>query len=1043
MQNSPYKKARKSSGDSSFDLRNRGHIIALISICILALILMYIVFPKGKQMRAIKTLGGLVENKSMSSDNTYNPLVISEVMAVNTSAVPDENGEFKDYIEIYNSGDEDINLNGVGLSDRSDRIKFLFPDYILKSKSFVIVYASNKNKIDTSLNIFHAKFKLSALGESVYLFDPNAYVISYVQLPIMSADEAYMLSGDGSYVQSKHYSPGYDNTEEGYLAYKTADSQRWDKLRINEVMPDPKSGIRDENDELQDWIELYNDSDEPISLANFALSDKESKPLKWRFPADAEIEPRGYYIIYCSGKDIRRKSFPHTNFKLSAEHETIVLSDSKGRLLDRITIDNVPTDNSYGINDNGQWQVFKIATPGSPNNQQGEIASDKLLRKYNPTGVIISEVLASNDKYQIGPSLSSVDYVELYNTSNKPVNLSGYGLSDNIKRPRRWQFPSKATINPGQYLLVLLDGQTKHSNSNELHANFKISKSGGEYICFSDSQGRILDRIPLPSIPTNIGYGRLNAGYGFQYFKSATPAVANAEPFEGIADAPSFSMPSGEYKGTIELSINVPANTSVRYTTDGSIPTEQSTLYDGPINISKPTVIRARAFHPALEPSNIVTQSYMMNLYHSLPIVSVSIDPYELYNEENGIFQSGPNVDKSKGIPFKNTIYRQYGKVRRPCHVEIFEKDGKTLLDTDCETGLQGQYSLDMPQKTLKFRSKSKYGNKYFDAELFPNREFKQYKSFVLRNSGNDNVWTRVADFFQATMADKLDTNVLVQAGRPVIVYINGAYWGHYNLRERVDRWFVAQHEGIPLDKADEMDIVEANRKTFYGSNAEFSELKKVAATLNTQSNPDDLKFLTDRIDVINYFDYLAIEMFYGNSDPGNTRCYKLKQEGSKWKWILFDMDYGMFNSAFNSPKSYLKPSGSGDMKIPNILIRKLLENESMKDLFLQRFGIVFKTFTSEYMLDEFQKLIDAIEPEMTFHFNRWAEFNDKAINFDSPTTPEGAMSYWRSRVNRMRNVIKKRPHLLWGFIQDEFKLSDKQMIHYFGARPVMPADAN
>lgn len=1043
MQNSPYKKAPKSKNESTIRVHNKGYIIGLILACVALLALMYILFPHGKQMRAVKTLGGLVENKSMQPDSKYSPLIITEVMSVNASAVPDENGEYKDYIEIYNSGDEDINLKGVGLSDRSDRIKFLFPDYNLKSKSFVVVFASNKNKVDAKQGIFHAKFKLSSLGESVYLFDPNAYVVDFLNLPMMGADEAYMLGGDGKYFLSHQYSPGYDNTEEGYLAYKTEDSKRGEHLRINEIMPNPKSGLRDEDDELQDWIELFNDSDEPISLANFALSDKEHRPLKWRFPAEAEIEPRGYYIIYCSGKDRPRKSFPHTNFKLSAEHETIVLSDSKGRLIDRVTIDNVPSDTSYGLNDDGEWQLFNIATPGSPNNKQGELSSDKLLRKYNPTGVIISEALASNDKYQIGQSLLTVDYVELLNTSNKPVNLSGYGLSDNIDRPRKWQFPAKTIIRPGEYMIVLLDGKPELSNSNEMHANFKLSKQGSETMCFSDSQGRVLDRIPIPSIPTDIGYGRLNAGYGFTYFRAATPATPNSEPFLGFADPPSFSIPSGEYKGQITVEINIPLDTAVRYTLDGSIPNENSTLYEGPINISKPTVLRARAFHPSLDPSTITTQSYMMNLYHSLPIVSLAMDPHELFNMEDGIFQPGPNVDKSGGIPFKNTIYRQYGKRRRPCHVEIFEKDGTKILDQDCEAGLQGQFSLDMPQKTLKFRSKSKYGKKYFESELFPNRDFDQYKSFVLRNSGNDNVWTRLADLFQATMADQLDTTVLIQAGRPVVLYINGDYWGHYNLRERVDRWFVASHEGIPLSEANNMDIVEANRKAFYGSNAEFTELKKTAEKLNTRDNPEDLKYLTDRIDVINYFDYLAIEMFYGNSDPGNTRCYKLKEEGSKWRWILFDIDYGLFNSDFNSPKSYLKPSGSGQQNIPNILIRKLLENDSMKDLFLQRFGIVFKKFTTEYMLDELQKLIDEIEPEMVFHFNRWAEFNDKAINFDSPTNPEGAMSYWKVRINRLRNVIKKRPHILWGYIQEEFKLSDQQMLEYFGPRPVMPEDAS
>lgn len=1040
---SPYQRAPQSRTGIQQKKRNQISTLLLIVAFIVVLGLMYLVFPKDTQNRAFKTLGGMVESADAKKDPYYSPLIISEVMPVNISAVPNEKGEFSDYIEIYNSGDSPINLKGVGLSDRSDRIKFLFPDYELPARGFVIVYATNKNYVNIPLGIFHAKFKLTSLGESVYLFDPNAYLISTVSFPVMASNEVYMLTGDGEYVLNTQYSPGYDNTEEGYLAYRSNNTLHEDSIRINEISPDPASGLRDEDDELQDWIELYNTSDKAISLANFALSDKENKPLKWRFAPDAVIEPKGYYVIFASAKDKVRKDFPHTNFRISAESETLVLSDAQGRLLDRVSIDNIPKDHSYGLNDSGAWELFNIPTPGSPNNLSGRIQSDKLLRSYNPTGIFITEVVASNDMYPLGPQLITQDYVELYNTSNKPVNLGGFGLSDNLGRPRKWQFPGKTIIQPQSHLIVVLDGNVSLSQEGELHANFKISKAGGETMTLSDPSGRILDRIPLPTIPSNVGYGRMLGAEGFYYFRKPTPLKANEEPFIGYSDSPVFSLKGGQYKGTIEVSLSTESETSIFYTTDGSIPTNESNRYDGPIQISNTTSLRARAYGQGLEPSPIVTQSYMMNLYHTLPLVSITVDPDELWNPTTGMFTPGENIDKSGGIPFKNAVYREYGKNERPGHIEIFELDGKTLIDQDMEFGLQGQYSLDMPQKTLKVRSKSRYGEKYFNAKLFENRPFTRYKSFVLRNSGNDNVWTRLIDGLQHVLAEKLDTTVIKQAWKPVIVYINGQYYGHYNMRERADRFMIAQHEGLQLEEADQMDITEANRKVYFGSNEEFTELKKVAETLDPARKPEDLQYLTDRIDVLNYFDYLAIEMFFGNSDAGNTRAYKLKREGSKWRWLMFDLDYGLFNSGFDSPRSYLKPEGAGDQKIPNILIRKLLENAEMKDLFLQRLGIVFKAFTTEVMLEELERMIAILEPEMSFHFNRWAELNDKAINFDSPTTPQGAMSYWRSRLNRLRNVIKKRPNLFWGMVQERFGLSDAQMEEYLGPRPAMPADVS
>ncbi|NMD37524.1 MAG: hypothetical protein GYA87_02440 [Christensenellaceae bacterium] len=1037
-------KAPRSDKRTSRSSRNFSKLI-LILVFLALLFFMYLIFPKERQIRAIKTLGGVVDPSVISSDSYYEGLLISEVMSINTSAVPDENGEFNDYIEVFNASDRDINMRGVGLSDRSDRIKFLFPDFELKSGEYTIVFASNKNRATVG-SPFHAKFKLSSLGETIYLFDPNAFVINSMAFPILASNESYQLGNDGKYFSTDSYSPGFPNDEQGFIDYRTSMSVNIGAVIINEVMPAPRSGLRDEDDELSDWIELYNTTDQDISLANYALSDKENKPLEWRFPIDAVIKAKGYYLVFCSGKDrkLPEGQISHTNFRLSAEHETIVLSDSRGRLIDRIAIDNVPRDVSYGRNENNEWQFFEIATPGLPNNSNGQAQADRLLMSYNPTGVYIMEVVASNDMTQIGAGLTTSDFVELYNTTAKPVNLTGCGLSDNINRPRRWTFPSGTVIEPNSYLIVCLDGNPSLTTQTEYHANFRLLRAGGETICFSDPTGRILDRIPLPHIPTNYAYGRMIGTNGYYYFKAASPGRPNTDAFIGFAKDPSFSIPGGQYKGTVQVTINVPENTNVYYTLDGSLPTMQSTPYRGEVfEINAVTAIRARAFGAnGLEPSNIVTQTYLMSLYHTFPIVAITVDPDELYNPETGMFTPGENIDKSGGIPFKNAVYREFGKNERPGHIEMYDVDGTMILDQDMEFGLQGQYSLDMPQKTMKVRAKSRYGTKYFYAPLFEDRPFTEYKTFVLRNSGNDAVWTRLMDSFQSRLVEHLDTNVINQAWRPVIVYINGRYWGHYNMRERADRFMVAQHEGLTLREASNMDIIEANRKVYYGNGAEFNELKEVAKNLYPGKNPDDLKYLTDRIDVINYFDFLSIQMFYGNSDPGNQRCYKIKEEDSKWRWLLFDMDYGLFNSNFNSPRSYLKESGSGDQKINNILIRKLLESEEMKDLFLTRFGIVFQKFTTNFMLEEFEKMVAILEPEMRMHFNRWAEFNDKAINIDSPTTPEGAMTYWKTRLDRARNIMKKRPTLLYGFIQEQFNLSDEQMIHYFGEKPIMPPDA-
>lgn len=210
----------------------------------------------------------------------------------------------------------------------------------------------------------------------------------------------------------------------------------------------------------------------------------------------------------------------------------------------------------------------------------------------------------------------------------------------------------------------------------------------------------------------------------------------------------------------------------------------------------------------------------------------------------------------------------------------------------------------------------------------------------------------------------------------------------------------------------------------------------------NPGKNEADLQYILDRVDVDNYFDYMAFEMFFGNSDPGNIRFYKLNTEGAKWRWILYDLDYGMFRSGFDSPTSYLKAKGAGQQNINNTLIVKLLDNTEMRHRFLTRLGEIYQVFTTDFMMSVFNEIAATLEPEMIMHFNRWAEENDKAINVDSPTTPEGALRYWHTRLDYTRNVIKKRPTYFYEMIQERFNLTDDQMFIYFGEKPALPDDA-
>ena len=1035
-----------------------GAVAAILWLVFLLPVWLGMPSPFTELKRAFRTIGtesGDVESPAVISE-VYDGLKISEIMPSNRASVTDETGGYPDWVEIWNSSDHDINLKGVGLSDDGISVKFLFPAVTLVPDGRIVVYCDNENQASANLP-FHAKFKLSSLGETVYLYDPNAYLIDSCKYPIMASDESWTLTEEG-FRSVAWFSPAFENTEAGHQAYRESITVTDGSVIINEVMADPLTGLRDDEDELVDWIELRNTTNHDIPLNMFALSDNEKRPLKWRFPDGAVIPANGYYVVFCTGKDRPDENMTgvyHTNFRISAENETIILCDSQGHVLDRVMIDNLPQDCSWGRNDNNQLQVFTTPTPSLPNNQTGFNQMDLNLRALNKTDVWISEVLASNNAVDTYNGAARTDWIEIYNAGTAAVDLSDWGLSDNLSRGRKWQFPRGTVIAPGEYKVILCDRDTAKNSPAQLHTSYKISRLKGEIITLTDPTGRVLDKMILPELKTDVSYGRTLGMAGLFYYETPTPFQANGTGFTGYAEKPEFSVAPGQYTSAQYIEISIPEGTQVFYTTDGSTPTQNSTAYHGErLELNFTTVIRARAFATGtVKPSDTNTGTYFINAFHALPLVSIVTDPKNLWDEEWGMLTIGNNAIREAGkLPFKNTVYRKVkdAGVKYECSIELYDDSGTLLLDQSGEIGLMGDYSLDMPQKSFKFRSRSLYGSKTFNAKLFPDRDYTEYKGFVLRNSGNDSMFTRLQDGFQGrlmdlcsdTLAEVTDAKVVHQAWKPYAVYLNGRYWGHMNLRERTDKYMIAQFEGLTFEQADEIDLLQGNGSVKSGSNKAFKAMRSKIQEGNPAKNPEDLQYILDNVDVDNLFEYMAFEMFFGNSDIGNTRYYRTNQEGSKWRWVLYDVDYGLYSSSFNSPWSYTKEKGMGQKYIDNTIFMKLLSVPEYKDRYLTIYGKIFQKLTTDFMIQTLDETVKIIEPEMQLHWSRWGEENDKMVIAEVPTTVDGAYRYWEKRVDRLRNTCKLRPTRLWEFTQDAFNLTNDQMNKYFGTKPDMPPDA-
>ena len=660
--------------------------------------------------------------------------------------------------------------------------------------------------------------------------------------------------------------------------------------------------------------------------------------------------------------------------------------------------------------------------------------------------IMISEVMASNDSVATYPKAGFTDWIEIFNAGDTAVDLGGWGLSDNPEKPLKWQFPDGTTIRPGEYRVILCDKDAEKIGNAELSAPFSISRKSGEVIILTDAEGAVHDRITLPEMKTDMSFGRSPEDGGLYCYDPPTPFAANKDGFEGYAAAPSFSVEPGFYDAAQHLQIIVPEGTQVFYTLDGSAPTQKSEPYSGEtLEISTTTVIRARAFAKGrLRPGDTLTGTFFIQTDHSLPVVSVTVDPDDLWNPKRGMLTVGKGVNKKEGLPFRNTVYRRVKNsgVKYESYVEMYDDAGKRIVSQGADISLNGDYSLDMPQKSFKFKAKSKYGEKTFKAKLFPDRDYEEYKSFVLRNSGNDCMWTRLQDGFQSRLMDLCGCSVAHQAWKPYAVYLNGQYWGHMNLRERVDEYMVAQSEGLDLEDADQLTLLQANGKVKSGLNTEYKAMIKKIKAGKPAKKQEDLQYILDNVDVDNYFTFMAFEMFFGNSDIGNFRIYRLDAPGSKWRWLISDLDYGLWNSGFDSPRSYTKKSGMGQLNYDNTIFLRLLTVPEYKDRYLTIYSEIYRKLTTETMMEVLEKLVALIEPEMEQHWNRWGPENDRNVISEAPRTAEGAYKYWQRRVERLRNVIRKRPTRLWDFTKKAFSLSEAEMEKYFGPKPPMPPEA-
>jgi hypothetical protein len=888
------------------------------------------------------------------------------------------------WAELRNEGQTELNLADFCLTDDpNDPMKWIFPEKTIQPGEYAVVYLTGDGEDGAEMR---ASFKLGNKDEVIYLNDIAGN-------PVDSLSWENGMPKGVSVVRGGRYTyfstPGSENSERVFSSLSFGNMDASDPVRLSEVLPKNKYSVVDGDGDRTEWAELYNDSGQAVSLSGYYLSDDSGDLLKWAFP-DVIIEAESYLIVFLSGKAGKTGEL-HASFRLSRGETGLYLTNIAGMRQDALALPHAIGENiSVGRAGDGSPVYYAQPTPGYAN--AVGFADPALTGRAGMDGVYISEVCAAN-KAKSGVN----DWVELHNGSALAVDLSGYYLSDDASRPRKWQIPS-LQIDAGGYAVIEASSDPARRKADT--ACFGISPAG-DTLLLSDADGALVDAFETGVLSPGITSGRLEGGGAAArvFFPSPTRGQPNqGEAFPGYAAEPVFSENGLYHAQAFSLSIVCTTpDARIYYTTDGSEPTDASTAYAGPLLINKNTPIRAVAYADGLLPGAITTRTYLFEAPHTVPVFCITGKPSDMKI-------------------LIHTDRRNYRPEFEAC-VEYYETSGSFGVTFPAGVHPKGQSSLLNPQNSLTMSLRSNYGQSSVTYPFFSGSSVKNFTDLTLRNAGQDFRNARIRDpYFQAAAKGM---NVDGTETKTVVAYVNGVYCGVYDLSEEQNDYYAASHYGLD---AGDIDMIERSNKTLYGDNKEFLRINEMARTWDMKDDKVFAEF-SNYVDVDACTDYLIARIYFGDGDVQNMRFWRAQDYSVKWRPLLFDLDWSFRpvgvshyeqRNVFNK---YFKPNvvaGNGTVT-DNYIFCALMKNKAWCDKFTERFvQLAEMQFSPERMLGIFDGMLRVMEPEMQMHIDRWH-------------TPK-SMAVWLNETGKLRSALEKRQKIALQQMQRYFRVSDARM---------------
>lgn len=803
---------------------------------------------------------------------------------------------------------------------------------------------------------------------------------------------------------------------------------------INEGSNMNYSSISDEDGDFPDWIELYNPGSDTVSLLNYSLTDKPNNPLKWVFP-DSRLAPGEFKTIFCSGKN-RKPVYGFTNVVNTGTYTPVIgwnthafttqfYWDGTSNILV-----NTCSYSSAGYTSNSVFNqtitsylsTVYSAQDGSPfacSQEYGTAVSQRPLMKLN--GQVIGTSDIQNSPYDYPAPYGNWYWGAKNQMLIRASELLQAGLTAGYITSLAFSVVSTDPNTHYDYIDINMKLTSENAVSTHfetvdpnisLHTNFKISRSGETINLFSPSHLLLSSLLVNCNSLDNSKGSFPDASNDDFLFRWSTPSATNnlSTTYADSLLPPVFSVQSCISDTAFSVLISNPngGNSIIQYTTDGSDPMAFSPIYDGDtIFITSSTVLKAYAIMGGVLPSETTVASYLIGISHETPIISVVTDNENLYG--------------STGI-FDNWWYDW----QKAAYVDYFDSTSQLIFSQNSGMQIDGGAggSRAHPQHSFRLElDNSILGDGTVNYTIIPNRPGRTaYSNFYLRNGSNQYLTLPFKDAAQVMSMGGATKNYF-SAWRPASVYINGSYFGLYELREKFDTEYFNTLEGADEDNIDILSKsywygqvlrpVVGSVEPFWESYAAFNNLDP-ADTLFWESA--DAHF-----DLEWYTDYIIGESWISNTDwpYNNIKIYRSDKTDYKWRFCLVDMELALnpngWTDCYFDHIRYMMDTDTANPYM-NIWL-KGIQNGRYRNYFINRFADVMNTaYKPERILSIENNMYHQTRAEMLNEFARWGD----------PNNILGQMFSYFSNHQTFRSQLSLRTAEVRNHIQSNFALPNQ-----------------